>query len=173
MSNRLLTSPALLLLLAVPCLPQTEQNPSSPGTDSTTTPPPANTTTTPGKKVWTNDDLHNGPGGVSVVGDKHNQNDHMSAPQTADPATVARIRKNLEKLNVQLQDTNRKLADLKHFEAGENVNDGGRQINKGLNRVPVDQQIVQLEASRKKLEAQIGDLLDEARKKGIDPGQLR
>jgi len=25
----------------------------------------------------------------------------------------------------------------------------------------------------KKLEAQIGDLLDEARKKGIDPGQLR
>ncbi|HUK40901.1 MAG TPA: hypothetical protein VLX11_07655, partial [Candidatus Acidoferrales bacterium] len=108
-----------------------------------------------------------------VVGDKRSQNYHMSPAQTADPATVSRIRKSLEKLNAQLHETNSKLAELRNFQSGENVNDGGRQINKGLNRVPVDQQIAQLESSKKKLEGQIGDLQDEARKKGIDPGQLR
>ena len=48
-----------------------------------------------------------------------------------------------------------------------------REINKGVNRVPVDQQIVQLQEKKKQLEEQISDLYDEARKKGIDPGMLR
>lgn len=170
MLSRLLSSFALTLLLAVSSLAQRDQSPPPPRTDSSATAPPANPLTAPAKKVWTNDDLQGGRG-VSVVGDKRNQNYHMT--QNADSAAVARIRKNLEKLSAQLEDTNHKLTDLKKFEAGETVHDPGRQVNKGLNRVPVDQQIAQLEASKKKLESQIGDLLDEARKKGIDPGQLR
>ena len=172
MFNRILTGLTLLVFLAAPCLAQTDQNPPPPSSDTVTATSPSNSTSTPPKKVWTNEDLH-GRTGVSVVGDKRNQNYHMSPAQSADPATVSRIRKSLEKLNSQLDDTNSKLAQLRNFQAGENVNDGGRQINKGLNRVPVDQQIAQLESSKKKLEGQIGDLLDEARKKGIDPGQLR
>lgn len=168
---RLLTGSAFFLLLAMPCLAQSDQTPSPP-TNPDAASPPANTTSAPPKKVWTNDDLH-GRNGVSVVGDKRNQGYHMTAEKPADPATVARIRKSLEKLNTQLDDTNRKLASLKKFEQGDDVKDPSRQINKGVNRTPVDQQIAQLEDSKKKTGAQIGELLDEARKKGIDPGQLR
>jgi hypothetical protein len=127
----------------------------------------------PAKKVLTNDDLHVRRSDISVVGDKRDQSYHRSPAQPAYPATVSWIRKSLEKLNAELDETNRKLASLKKFEAGDEVKDPGRQIDKGLNRTPPDQQIKQLEASKKKLEAEIGDLLDKARKKGIDAGQLR
>lgn len=170
MSTRYLAGLTFFLSLVVPVAPA-GQNPAPTVTDSTTTPALDNTGSKP-KKIWTNDDLR-GAGAVSVVGDKRNQNYHMSPAQRADPATVSRIRKSLETLNSQLQDTNQKLVQLKSFQAGETVNDGGRQINKGINRVPVDQQIVQLQDSKKKLQAQIGDLWDQARKEGIDPGQLR
>jgi uncharacterized protein (UPF0335 family) len=39
--------------------------------------------------------------------------------------------------------------------------------------VPVEDQVKQLEAKKKKLEAQIEDVESEARKNGIDPGKLR
>ena len=170
MRTRFLAGVPLLLLLAVSCFAHTHQTlPASTDTDPKAQ--PANSTPAP-KKVLTNDDLHKG-GGVSVVGDKRNQNYHMSPAQPADAASISRIRKSLEKLTSQLDDSNQKLTALKNFRAGEQVKDGGRQINKGVNRVPVDQQIAQLETTKKKLESQIDDLLDEARKKGIDPGQLR
>ena len=53
------------------------------------------------------------------------------------------------------------------------VSTGERDTSKGYSRTPVDQQMNQLLNKKKDLESQIGDLLDEARKKGIDPGQLR
>jgi hypothetical protein len=174
MARRFLIGLPLFLLLAIHCFGQTNESPAPPDAEMPNkTPAPSNTSTSPAKKVWTNDDFNATNRGVSVVGDKRNQNYHMSSPQTADPGMVSRIRKNLEKLNIQLDDTNQQLTALKNFRAGETVNDGGRQINKGLNRVPVDQQIVRLQDAKAKLEAQIGDLLDEARKKGIEPGQLR
>jgi hypothetical protein len=49
----------------------------------------------------------------------------------------------------------------------------GYPINKGYNRVPVDQQIASLEDKRRQLQEKIGALFDEARKKGVLPGQLR
>jgi hypothetical protein len=172
MSKRFLAGLPLFLVFAAPCPAQTDQNPPAANPDATAKTSPGSTNAAPPKKVWTNDDIHKGTG-VSVVGDRRNQNYHMSPQQTADAATVSRIRASLEKLNAQLDDTNQRLAGLKTFAAGEPVREGGQQIDKGINRVPIDQQIHQLEASKKKLEMQIGDLLDEARKKGIDPGQLR
>jgi len=168
----ILSGSALFIILAAPCLAQTEQTPPRAITDSPSKTQPSNASAASPKKVWTNDDIHS-RNGVSVVGDKRSQNYHMTPGSTADAATVSRIRKNLEKLTAQLDDTNQKLAAMKKFEAGDDVKDPGPQINKGLNRVPVDQQMAQLNASKKKLEGQISDLLDEARKKGIDPGQLR
>ena len=50
---------------------------------------------------------------------------------------------------------------------------GSTEIPTGYVRVPVNQQIPALEEKKKKLQGQIDDLLDEARKKGIEPGQLR
>ena len=125
------------------------------------------------KKVWTNDDLPAGKNGVSVVGDKRNKAYHSGSSSTADPTTVARIKRELAKLQDQLADVNSKLKTYKEFQEGEPVSKGERDMSKAYSRTPVDQQMQQLMDRKKQLETQIGDLLDEARKKGIDPGDLR
>lgn len=162
MLGRRLTLFLLIGLLGIPCLAQTD---NTSGT-------PSPTTTTP-KKVWTNEDLPGAKASASDAGSKRNQNSPANPNQTADTATAARIRKNLEKLQGQLDDVNAKLKSFKEFQQGETVSTTGREVNKGVNRVPVDQQVAQLEEKKKQLEAQIGDLYDEARKKGVEPGQLR
>jgi len=170
MLARLLLPLCLLGPLAIPCLAQSDNgaapaaNPPAPSTS-----PTANSAPPAPKKVWTNDDL---PTAKSSA-DKRNQNARPASGQTADPATIERIRKNLEKLQSQLDDVNKKLKSLKDFMEGESVSTGSRDLDKGLNRVPVDQQVVQLQEKKKTLEAELSDLWDEARKKGIDPGQLR
>jgi hypothetical protein len=138
---------------------------------------PSTPSTAPGspaaKKVWTNENLGDVKGGVSVVGDRRNQNYHMTPSQTADAATVDRIKKTLQKLQSQLDEVNAKLASYKQFQNGEPVSSGERDTSKGYSRTPVDQQMNQLLSKKNDLSNQMGDLLDEARKKGIDPGQLR
>lgn len=170
MLSRLAKTSAFLALLLVPLSAWTQD----PGSSTSSTAPAsvvANSSAPP-KKVWTNEDL-GGKGGVSVVGDKPNQNSHVNANTPADPATVARIKKSLERLQAQLDDVNAKLKSYKEFQDGEAVSIGARDMSKGYSRTPVDQQIAKLEEKKKQLEDQIGDLVDEARKKGIDPGQLR
>jgi len=142
-------------------------NPASPAASSTG---PASDTS---KKVWTNDNLAGAKGTVSVVGDKRNQAYHMASGHPADPATAARIKKSLEKLQSQLDEVNNKLKSYKQFQDGEPVSTGARDVSKGYSRTPVDQQMAQLLDKKKQLEAEIGDLVDEARAKGVDPGQLR
>jgi len=173
MSGRLLIPVLVLGMWAVPCLAQSD-NATAP-VDSNPAPTPASASASPStpKKVWTNDDIAKDKKGVSVVGDKVNKNYHMSPDKPADPATVARIRKDLEKLQAQLDDIDSKVKSYKEFQQGEAVSTAARDLSKGVNRVPVDQQLVQLQEKKKQLQAQIGDLYDEARKKGIDPGQLR
>lgn len=170
MLGRLFTPLFLLGLLAIPCCAQSESAPSAPSSPSTTTPASGNPASSATKKTWTNDDL---PAAKGSAGDKRNQNARSSASPTVDAATVERIRKNLEKLQAQLDDVNKKLKGYKEFQQGEPVSTGARDMSKGVNRTPVDQQMAQLEDKKKQLEDQIGDLYDEARKRGIDPGQLR
>jgi peptidoglycan hydrolase CwlO-like protein len=172
MLGRLLTFALLSAFLVSVSLAQSQDNPpsqtpgpSSSSPDSTATPP------TP-KKVWTNEDMSSVKGGVSVVG-KRNQNYKLTPAQTADPATVDRFKKGLQKLQTQLDDVNAKLASYKQFQEGEHVSTGERDMSKAYSRTPVDQQIAQLQKKQTDLTTQIGDLLDEARKKGIDSSQLR
>jgi hypothetical protein len=170
MLPRLLRASALFALAFAPvCV--WSQDASEPAPAAAPVPNAGTSATTP-KKVWTNEDLGK-KGGVSVVGDKRNQNYHMTSNTPADPATVARIKKNLERLQTQLDEVNAKLKSYKEFQSGESVSSGARDMSKGYSRTPVDQQITQLEQKKKQFEDQIGDLVDEARKKGIDPGQLR
>src|SRR5271170_498716 len=169
MFGRLLSLISLFSILTVPVLAQTQDHPpaqSSAAASSDAT--PAST-----KKVWTNDDVAGAKGGVSVVGDKRNLNYHATPPHPADPATVERIKKSLQKLQTQLDDVNTKLKSYKQFQDGDAVSKGERDMSKPYSRTPVDQQMAQLLDKKKQFEGQIGDLLDEARKKGIDPGQLR
>lgn len=177
MFGRLFFSLLILGIVALPTRgqtadkqPATDATPATPASSSTTTPAAAPTTP---KKVWTNETMADTKGPVSVVGDKRNQNYHMGPSQPVDAATVARIKKDLEKLQTQLDDVKNKLKSYKEFQDGEAVSKGERDITKGYSRTPVDQQMVQLLDKKKQLEGQIGDLIDDARKKGIDPGQLR
>jgi hypothetical protein len=125
------------------------------------------------KKVWTNDDVNGLNGPVSVVGNSKNLG-KGSAGGKADGQYIANTRKELAKLQSQLDDTNQQLADLKDFSEGKApATSSGYPINKGYNRVPVDQQITSLQDKKKQLEDKIGALLDEARKKGVQPGDLR
>jgi len=136
-----------------------------------TAPAPAEAKKT--KKIWTNDDVNGLNGPVSVVGNSKNLGKAGSDTQ-ADGQYLANTRKELAKLQSQLDDTNKQLADLKDFSEGKApATSSGYPINKGYNRVPVDQQITSLEAKQKQLLGKIDALFDEARKKGVQPGDLR
>jgi hypothetical protein len=125
------------------------------------------------KKVWTNEDVNGLSGPVSVVGNSKNTG-KASSNAKADPQYIANTRKELAKLQSQLDDTDKQLSDLKDFSEGKApATSSGYQINKGYNRVPVDQQITSLQDKKKQLQDKIGALLDEARKKGVEPGDLR
>jgi len=125
------------------------------------------------KKVWTNEDVHGLKDPVSVVGNSKNLG-KGGADAKADGQYIANTRKELAKLQSQLDDTDKQLADLKDFSSGKApATSSGYQINKGYNREPVDQQITGLEDKKKQLQDKIGALLDEARKKGVQPGDLR
>jgi hypothetical protein len=134
-------------------------------------PPPADAKKT--KKVWTNDDVNGLNGPVSVVGNSKNLG-KAGSDAKADGQYIANTRKELAKLQSQLDDTNRQIEDLKNFSEGKApATSSGYPINKGYNRVPVDQQITSLQDKKKQMEAKIDALLDEARKKGVQPGDLR
>jgi hypothetical protein len=189
---RWLFSIALLLAVSILCTAQTPapSTAATPETNTATTSgsstassptkvtdgsatPSTNVGTPPAKKVWTNENLRDANGNVSVVGDKRNQKYSMTPVQPADAATVARIRQNLQKLQGQLDDVNKQITAYKQFEEGETVPDSGPEISKGYTRTPVNQQIAKLQGKKKDLQTQIDELIDEARKKGVEPGQLR
>jgi hypothetical protein len=170
MLGRLFTPLYLLAVLSVPGVARSQNDSVAPTASPTAAPASANASTPAPKKVWTNDDLPSVKGGAA---DKRNVNFPTTPTQNVDRATIDRIRKSLEKLQTQLDDVNKKLKSYKEFQSGEPVSTDAREWNKGVSRTPVDQQLAQLEDKKKQLEAQISDLNDEARKKGIDPGQLR
>ena len=122
------------------------------------------------KKVWTNEDVKSA-GSVSVIGDSRNRNYTMTKP--ADPATVAKYKADLQKLQQQLNDVNKKLQQYQDFEFGKPSAEGGQDLSHGYTRTPVDQQIAKLQDKKKQLEGQMDDLFESARKNGIDSGQLK
>ena len=148
----------LLLVIAGMALAQQPVDPS-PGTS---VPKP--------KKVWTEDDIQPSVGPPAAA-----KRGSPPSPAAKDGnAQLAKdLRGKLEKLNVQLKDADKQIDDLKRFQAGETNGDSGRKVNKGLNRMPIVQQLEKLQAKREQLQAQISAIYDEARQKGIPPGQLR
>lgn len=158
--------------------PTPSESQSAAPTASTPTALQGGSSTTPteakkAKKVWTNDDVNNLSGPISVVGNAK-KSGKTSPETTADPTYIANVKKQLEKLRSQLDDTVKQLSDLKDFSDGKGATtSGGYEFTKGYNRVPVNQQISNLEAKKSQLEGKIDALLDEARKKGVEPGQLR
>jgi chaperonin cofactor prefoldin len=125
------------------------------------------------KKVLTNEDLSKSTGAISVVGDAK-EKPKPSAPRTANAQYIASVRKQLDKLQKQIADIDKQLVDLKNFSSGEpSTNASGVQLNKSYQREPIEVQIRALQDKKKDLQAKMDGILDEARKKGVEPGDLR
>lgn len=156
-------------------------NPSTaPGKSGTST---GESTRTPEKKkpkkVWTNDEIGSVKGGISVVGDEKAGNANRTTsrpsgdPEGAHAEMVQNYRDRIQPLRDQIDAADGRIAQLKSFK-GENTSpSGGIDINHGYNMVPVEEQVKQLEEKKKKLQAKIEDIEVEAKKNGVDPGDLR
>jgi hypothetical protein len=123
------------------------------------------------KKVWTNEDLSSANETIAAPAKAPSS----PAPPGKDPNAqlAAQLRGRLEKLQKQSKDADTQLDELKRFEAGEGNGDAGRQLHKRYSTAPIPEQIAKLELKRKQLQEQIEAIYEEARKKGLLPGQLR
>lgn len=133
------------------------------------------------KKVWTEDDISKVGGSISVVGDPPSSSPARSnsKPNGAGSANAARdnqadyYRKELRRLQAQLDAADKKIEDLRNFKAENSSASGGIDPHRGYYMTPIPDQIKQLEDKKKQIQGKMDTLTDEARKKGIEPGQLR
>jgi hypothetical protein len=155
--------------------PSTSATPSTPRTASTD-----NTTTTKKKpkKVWTNDEIGSVKGGISVVGDGKSANPRGPAQESNDSydahaELVRNYRDQVQQLRERIDAADSRIEQLKNFK-GENTSAAaGINMNRGYNMVPVEEQVKQLEERKKKLRAKIDEVEVQAKKNGIDPGEVR
>jgi hypothetical protein len=122
------------------------------------------------KKVFTNDDV--APASTTAASAAKSAAP-AHPPKEGDPQLANQLRGKLDKLNAQLADADKKIDELKRFQAGELSGDAGRQLHKGYSTEPIPDEIAKLEEKKKQIQDQIEAIYDQARKKGILPGQLR
>ena len=133
------------------------------------------------KKVWTEDDVSKIDGGISVVGGSPSSGTGQGLPQSpaASPDNTAlgnqieNYRDQIRQLQAQLDATDKKIDDLRNFKADNTSSSGGINPNHGYSMTPIPDQIKQLEEKKKQIQEKMDAVSDEARKKGIEPGQLR
>ncbi len=184
MLPRLFIVNCLLVALAPVCFAQSPAPPpqaSSPAPSQTAAQnPPAKKDAKPAKKVWTNDDLAIlGSGGISIVGASGPQRPAAANPKP-DPKAgeaakqlTAAYRQQLAKLNADLEQVDKKIAELHSFNANNPSPYAGMRMTGSYNATPVADQLKQLEAQRKQIQDRIEAIEEDARHKGILPGDLR
>jgi hypothetical protein len=171
---RSLSLMVLAAFLACSAAAQSPESSSPPPAASSPNPAPPADPAKP-KKVWTNENLAHTNGPVSVVGNSNsNPKSKPTAEKPVDTQYIASVRKQLEKLQEQITEVDKQLVDLKNFSSGEpSSTASGIKLNKSFDRDPIQVQIRELQDKKKDLEAKTDALLDEARKRGVEPGQLR
>lgn len=139
------------------------------------------------KKVWTNEDLGEVGGTISVVGNPQSSVANKAAQPrqaksastkpadgTVDAKTLAAVRQQLQKLQSDLASVDQQLTDLKGFSKGDARGTGSLSTNTfQYSTASVEDQLKQLQAKKANCQAAIDNLLDAARASGIEPGQLR
>lgn len=190
MKSRIVALGFLLLGSAVICCAQTQDTPKKDSTEAKPAAAPTDQSApkqdaTPEKKkpkkVWTNEEMATLPGQISVVGEANQGVESKRAPEhgstsggeDAQQMQIDSYRKQISDLRSQIDAADQRIAQLKDFKGENSGPTGGINMNQGYDMVPVEDQVKQLEAKKKKLEAQIEDVENEARKNGIDPGKLR
>ncbi len=131
-------------------------------------------------KVWTNDDVVSLKGSVSVVGERRGAKRQSAAEHDEDEVKtdphaekVRQYRDAIEQLRTQIENADVRIGQLKDFKAENGSPSGGINPDQGYSMVPPEEQVKQLEAKKKESQAKIEDLENQARKEGIDPGELR
>ena len=171
------TAPFSLAKVDIQDLPASQSPSASQATDGSATSNDANTPAEPkkAKKVWTNENLAEVSGSaISQIGDAKNAASRKSAAsKPANSHVVASFRKQFATFQAQLTALDKQIADLKSFSKGESSHANGLQMHKSYTMEPVQDQVLKLEEKRKILAAQMDSVFDAARKRGIEPGQLR
>src|SRR5215471_2134157 len=146
---RLLSFGVLAVLLVALQATAQSQDPAASPPESKPQDSPAPTEAKKPKKVVTNEDLPKSVG-------------------------VGSVRGQLEKLQKQIDDVDKQIVDLKNFRDGEpSTTASGVKFDKSVEREPIEVRIRALQNQKKDLQSKIDALLDEARKKGVEPGELR
>jgi predicted nucleic acid-binding Zn-ribbon protein len=149
------------------------------------------------KKVWTNDDVSEIQGGVSVVGTPQQKPARRASPMSSlqpasgaraganksadaksetgiDPKILAQLRQQLQKLQTSIDLLDKQIEQLKGASRGDSKNLGGLNADtRSYSTASMPDQIKSLEGKRSALQAAMDNLLDAARESGIEPGQLR
>ena len=132
------------------------------------------------KKVWTNDEVGSLQGTVSVVGadrpaERQPQSRQNGSSVAADVrrGKILRYRAAIAELQKKIEAADRRIAEFKNFKAEDSSPSGGINPNRGYSMVPTDVQVKQLEEKKKQLLGNIEDLENQAKKEGIEPGELR
>lgn len=176
---------SFLLLTALPARAQSPDAAAKPA-DSPAKAPASATPEKKPKKVWTNDEIGSVKGTVSVVGD--NKSSSSSSSSSADSHLVsttngssadarqkqiADYRDRIKDYQDQIDAIDKRISQLKGFKAENSTPTGGINPTQGYNMVPVEDQVKQLDDEKKRLQAKLDDTESEARKNGIEPGDLR
>jgi hypothetical protein len=152
------------------------------------------------KKVWTNEDMGDVTGTISVVGTPtpqrsgkpqgassissfqqpattkpgQNKPDAGKSSDAVDPKTLAQLRQQLQKLQAGIDQLDKQIEQLKGVSRGDSKNVGGLNPDTwSYSTASIPDQIKSLEAKRNALQTSMDNLLDAARESGIEPGQLR
>jgi chromosome segregation ATPase len=137
------------------------------------------------KKVWTNEEMRTLQGKISVVGDPELANASSESRKWNDDSdsgngnnlerekAIANYREQLRQLRQQQDGIDKKITDFRNFKADNASPSGGINVRNRYTMTPAEDQIRQLEDQKKQIQAKIDAIEDEARKNGIEPGELR
>jgi hypothetical protein len=135
------------------------------------------------KKVWTNEEMPTVHGNISVVGDpaqagsssdsQQGNTDSGKGGNSERARVIANYREQLRQFHQQQNDIDKKIADFRNFKADNASPSGGINVRNRYSMTPTEDQIRQLEEKKKQIQTKIDAIEDEARKEGIEPGELR
>lgn len=137
------------------------------------------------KKVWTNEEISNVRGNISVVGDpsqssassdsrQRNSDSGSDSGNNAERRNaIAGYREQLRQLRDQQDAIDKRISEFRNFKADNSSPTGGINVRNRYSMTPAEDQIRQLEEKKKQIQAKIDAIEEEARKNGIEPGELR
>jgi hypothetical protein len=137
------------------------------------------------KKVWTNEEISTIHGIISVVGNPAQASSYSESRQwnagsdsgngndLEREKVVANYHEQLRELREQQEAIDKKISDYRNFKADNSSPSGGINVRNRYSMTPAEDQIKQLEDKKKAIQAKIDAIEEEARKNGIEPGELR